>query len=82
MDEECSDAIGVAGAGGVGVANGTGLDGALAALAGGSRSGGTLAVLLRQPIGQWRMLAHQEVGRTLRKFDDGCHVSQACEHLV
>ena len=62
MDEECSEASGVArvaGVGGVGVATVTGLDGALAAPAGGSGSG-AVGLLLRQPMGQWRVLGHQE----------------------
>ena len=59
MDEECSEASGVArvaGVGGVGVATVTGLDAALAALAGGSGSGAA-GLLLRQPMGQWRVCA-------------------------
>ena len=67
VDEECSEASGVArvaGVGGVGVATVTGLDEALVALAGGSGSGaaGAAGLLLRQPItmamaGQWRKCA-------------------------
>lgn len=62
MDEECSEASGVgriAGVAGVGVTTAGGPDGALAALAGGTGSGATF-LLLVQPMGQWRVLAHQE----------------------
>lgn len=63
MDDECSEASGVAtvaGVAGVGVATVAGLDGALGALAGGSGFGVTLGLLLRQPMGHWRVLAHKE----------------------
>jgi hypothetical protein len=80
VDEGCSEASGVTGAAGVGVATVGGLDGALAALAGGSGSGATF-LLLVQPMGQWRVLAHQE-GTHFKDFEHVRQASNPCEFLV